>query len=147
VSTYGSTGTVAEASESNLDLELEMEPELNLDLDLELGLEQEIELAPERKSELELEPEPEAGLKSASEPEALEAGGRKQATVRRETADKEKKQMGTAERLRRDTGEAPLEKDPPATVFDYYRPKPLDPVFVGGYWKRANPWENGRDGA
>jgi hypothetical protein len=45
-----------------------------------------------------------------------------------------------AEKARRDTG-APLEKNAPATIFDYYKPKVLEPVYVGGYWKRANPWD------
>jgi len=36
-----------------------------------------------------------------------------------------------AEKARRDTG-APLETEKPATIFDYYKPKVLEPVYVGG---------------
>jgi hypothetical protein len=74
---------------------------------------------------------------------------RKAALARRAAEEAEVKAAEAAEKARRDTG-APLEKDAPKTIFDYYKPKVLEPVYVGGYWKRANPWEKGRrhdDGA
>lgn len=48
-----------------------------------------------------------------------------------------------AEKGRRVTG-APVETEAPATIHDYYKPPVLDPVYVGGYYKRANPWDTGR---
>ena len=61
----------------------------------------------------------------------------------------EVKAAEAAEKSRRDTG-APVEKEAPATIFDYYKPPVLEPVYVGGYYKRANPWDKGKrsdDGA
>ena len=72
-----------------------------------------------------------------------EEESRRQALVRRAAEEAEVKAAEAAEKSRRETG-APIERDAPDTIFDYYKPKVLDPVYVGGYWKRANPWDKGR---
>ena len=74
---------------------------------------------------------------------------RQAALARRAAEEAEVKAAEAAEKSRRDTG-APVEKEAPATVFDYYKPPVLEPVYVGGYYKRANPWDKGKrsdDGA
>lgn len=73
-----------------------------------------------------------------------EKESRRQALVRRAAEEAEVKAAEAAEKSRRETG-APIERDAPDTIFDYYKPKVLDPVYVGGYWKRANPWDKGRN--
>ena len=84
------------------------------------------------------------GLAEKSSDEARQA-----ALARRAAEEAEVKAAEAAEKSRRDTG-APVEKEAPATVFDYYKPPVLEPVYVGGYYKRANPWDKGKrsdDGA
>jgi len=73
-----------------------------------------------------------------------EEEARKAALARRAAEEAEIKAAEAADKSRRDTG-APVEKEKPKTIFDYYKPKVLDPVYVGGYYKRANPWDKGRN--
>ena len=70
---------------------------------------------------------------------------RQAALARRAAEEAEVKAAEAAEKARRDTG-APVEKEAPATIFDYYKPPVLEPVYVGGYYKRANPWDKGKRG-
>lgn len=72
-----------------------------------------------------------------------EEEARRAALARRAAEEAEIKAAEAAEKARRDSG-APVEKEAPKTIFDYYKPKVLEPVYVGGYWKRANPWDKGR---
>ena len=106
------------------------------------------------------EPEPEAvppDPQPAAAPREAETGSeekssddaRQAALARRAAEEAEVKAAEAAEKSRRDTG-APVEKEAPATIFDYYKPPVLEPVYVGGYYKRANPWDKGKrsdDGA
>jgi len=75
-----------------------------------------------------------------------EAEARRHALGRRAAEEEEVKAAEAAERARRDTG-APVEKEAPKSIHDYYKPKVLDPVYVGGYYQRAqthNLWEGGK---
>ena len=174
-SRYGSTGTGTEPEEERMDTGyVEPEPAEPRAVEPEV-----VEPEPEAVDEPEavepeaVEPEavePEAVEPAEPEPEAIppdpqpaaapreaETGSeekssddaRQAALARRAAEEAEVKAAEAAEKSRRDTG-APVEKEAPATIFDYYKPPVLEPVYVGGYYKRANPWDKGKrsdDGA
>ena len=174
-SRYGSTGTGTEPEEERMDtVYVEPEPAEPRAVEPEV-----VEPEPEAVDEPEavepeaVEPEavePEAVEPAEPEPEAIppdpqpaaapreaETGSeekssddaRQAALTRRAAEEAEVKAAEAAEKSRRDTG-APVEKEAPATIFDYYKPPVLEPVYVGGYYKRANPWDKGKrsdDGA
>ena len=71
------------------------------------------------------------------------SAARQAALARRAAEEAEVKAAEAAEKSRRDTG-APVEKEAPKSIFDYYKPPVLEPVYVGGYYKRANPWDKGK---
>lgn len=174
-SRYGSTGTGTEPEEERMETGyVEPEPAEPRAVEPEV-----VEPEPEAVDESEavepeaVEPEavePEAVEPAEPEPEAIppdpqpaaapreaETGSeekssddaRQAALARRAAEEAEVKAAEAAEKSRRDTG-APVEKEAPATIFDYYKPPVLEPVYVGGYYKRANPWDKGKrsdDGA
>ena len=170
-SRYGSTGTGTEPEEERMETGyLEPEPAEPRALEPEV-----VEPDPEVVDEPEAIDEPEAAEPEAvqpadPEPEAVTPDpepaaapreaetvpaekssdeARQAALARRAAEEAEVKAAEAAEKARRDTG-APVEKEAPATVFDYYKPPVLEPVYVGGYYKRANPWDKGKrsdDGA
>ena len=174
-SRYGSTGTGTEPEEERMETGyVEPEPAEPRAVEPEV-----VEPDPEAVDESEavepeaVEPEvvePEAVEPAEPEPEAIppdpqpaaapreaETGSeekssddaRQAALARRAAEEAEVKAAEAAEKSRRDTG-APVEKEAPATIFDYYKPPVLEPVYVGGYYKRANPWDKGKrsdDGA
>jgi hypothetical protein len=170
-SRYGSTGTDAEPEEERTEMGyVELEP-----AEPETVEPEDVEPEPEAVDEPEaiepeaIEPEavePEAVEPAEPEPEAVPSDpepaaapreavtvpaekssdeARQAALARRAAEEAEVKAAEAAEKARRDTG-APVEKEAPATIFDYYKPPVLEPVYVGGYYKRANPWDKGKRG-
>ncbi|GHP11830.1 hypothetical protein PPROV_001055700 [Pycnococcus provasolii] len=67
--------------------------------------------------------------------EAEKAKAREAALKRKEAEAAEAASARQAEEERRRKG-APVEKEAPKTVHDYWRPKPPEPVFAGGFYKR-----------
>ena len=174
-SRYGSTGTGTEPEEERMEtgyvepepaepraVEPEVvEPEPEAVDESKAGAPEAVEReAVEPEAVEPAEPEPEAippDPQPAAAPREAETGSeekssddaRQAALARRAAEEAEVKAAEAAEKSRRDTG-APVEKEAPATIFDYYKPPVLEPVYVGGYYKRANPWDKGKrsdDGA
>ena len=159
-SRYGSTGTGTEPEEERMETGyLEPEPAEPRALEPEV-VEPDPEVVDEPEAVQPADPEPEAVTpdpEPAAAPREAETvpaekssdEARQAALARRAAEEAEVKAAEAAEKSRRDTG-APVEKEAPATVFDYYKPPVLEPVYVGGYYKRANPWDKGKrsdDGA
>ena len=155
-SRYGSTGT-GMVPEEQIVPEDQMEPEPVVGVVEPEIVEPEIVepevVEPEIVEPKVVEPAPSSFSAAAQSSEAPlssekpsdETQARQAALARRAAEEAEVKAAEAAEKSRRDTG-APVEKEAPATVFDYYTPPVLEPVYVGGYYKRANPWDKGKRG-